>query len=98
VSAIFISHSSKDVDAARSMADWLRRAGYRSLFLDVDPEDGLVAGRDWERQLYARLRSCRAVIVLCSPSSMASDWCFAEITHARALGKDVWRRASSGRS
>jgi hypothetical protein len=28
--------------------------------------------------------------VLCSAHSMASPWCFAEITHARALGKPVF--------
>jgi hypothetical protein len=72
------------------MAEWLRGQGYQSLFLDLDPEAGLIAGREWEEQLYARLRACRAVIVLCSPHSMTSDWCFAEITHARSLGKDVF--------
>src|SRR5262249_44602092 len=34
-----------------------------------------------------RSRGCQAVIVLCSRASMASAWCFAEITHARAQGK-----------
>ncbi len=79
--AIFISHGSKDArDAqdARDMAVWLRQQGYESLFLDVDPEAGLVAGKDWEHQLYVRLRGCRAVIVLCSQHSMSSR------THARS--------------
>src|SRR5690606_1602683 len=30
------------------------------------------------------------VVLLCSAHSMASDWCFAEITHARALGKHLF--------
>jgi hypothetical protein len=57
------------------------------VFLDFDPEDGVPAGRDWERELYARLRGCQAVVVLCSEHSMASRWCFAEIALARFLGK-----------
>ena len=72
------------------MAARLREQGYQSLFLDFDPADGIPAGRDWEREIYARLRTCSGVVVLCSAHSMASDWCFAEITHARALGKRLF--------
>jgi WD40 repeat protein len=68
----------------------LAREGHRGIFLDFDPEEGIPAGRDWEKTLYSELRSCRAVIILCSAHSMASPWCFAEITHARALGKAVF--------
>lgn len=67
----------------------LEAAGHRSIFLDFDPADGIPVGRDWEVELYARLRSCRAFVVLCSEHSMTSHWCFAEITHAKALGKYV---------
>ena len=90
VSGIFISHSSRDREAAGAMAKRLRGEGYQSLFLDFDPADGIPAGRDWEREIYARLRNCSGVVVLCSAHSMASDWCFAEITHARALGKRLF--------
>lgn len=90
MSGIFISHSSRDRQAAQEMGERLRAQGYQSLFLDFDPADGIPAGRDWEREIYARLRSCSGVVVLCSAHSMASDWCFAEITHARALGKRLF--------
>jgi WD40 repeat protein len=90
LSAIFLSHSSADNDAALQIRDWLEKQGYRSMFLDFDPAQGIPAGRDWERELYAQLRASRAVIVLCSRHSMASPWCFAEITHARALGKALF--------
>lgn len=90
MSGIFISHSSRDREAAADMAARLRGRGYASLFLDFDPADGIPAGRDWERELYARLRSSGGVVVLCSEHSMASDWCFAEITYARALGKHLF--------
>ncbi|GGO79789.1 hypothetical protein GCM10011348_14980 [Marinobacterium nitratireducens] len=89
MAAIFISHSSADNEAATELAERLRARGFHSLFLDFDPEQGIPGGRSWERELYSRLRSAQAVLVLCSPESMASNWVFAEITHARALGKPV---------
>lgn len=90
MSSIFLSHSSKDNPIAEQVKARLFQMGHRSVFLDFDPADGIPAGRDWEKELYAKLRECRAVIVLCSHASMASRWCFAEITHAKALGKDVF--------
>jgi len=90
MAGIFISHSSRDRQAAAAMAARLRDQGYASLFLDFDPADGIPAGRDWEREIYARLRGCDAVVVLCSAEAMASDWCFAEIVYARALGKRLF--------
>ncbi len=40
--------------------------------------------------IYRNLKLARAVIVLCSPSSMASRWCFVEIAQAKALGKRIF--------
>lgn len=90
MSAIFISHSSKDNDRAAELRELLEKQGHRSIFFDYDPEQGIPAGREWEKELYAQLRSCQAVIVLCSSDSMKSMWCFAEITHAKALGKQIF--------
>ena len=90
MSAIFISHSSHDNAAAAAVRRRLEEQGHRSIFLDFDPADGIPAGHSWEQELYARLRACQAILVLCSEHSMASDWCFAEITHARSLGKHVF--------
>ena len=89
MSKIFLSHSSKDKANAEQVKARLEQWGHRSVFLDFDPEHGIPAGRDWEKELYAKLRECRAVIFLCSHASMASRWCFAEVTHARAQGKPV---------
>lgn len=86
---IFISHSSLDNDLAEDIVARLKQAGHTSVFLDFHPEDGIPPGRNWEQELYRRLRMCRAVIVLCTEHSMSSKWCFAEIAHARALGKPV---------
>ncbi len=90
VSAIFISHSSSDNAAAEELKERLAGEGHYSIFLDFDPVDGIPPGREWEQELYRNIRGCRAVIVLCSRHSMASRWCFMEITHARALGKALF--------
>ena len=90
MSSIFLSHSSQDNTIAGQVKARLEQWGHRSVFLDFDPEHGIPAGREWEKELYAKLRECRAVIILCSHASMASRWCFAEITHAKALGKPVF--------
>jgi hypothetical protein len=90
MSSVFISHSSRDHVVAENIASWLHSQGHASVFLDFDPANGIPAGRDWEQELYRNIRACRAVIVLCSEHSMASRWCFVEITHARALGKHTF--------
>lgn len=89
MAAIFISHSNADNAVVADLARALQQRGFLSLFLDFDPEKGIPGGRNWEQELYLQLRNCQAVIVLCSADAMASDWVFAEITHARALGKPV---------
>ena len=55
----------------------------------MDPEQGIVAGQSWERTLYRKLRSCRAVIALCTDNYLSSHWCFAEIALARMEGKHI---------
>jgi WD40 repeat protein len=90
VSLIFISHSWNDKPIALRMLGRLRDRGYEFLFLDSDPEAGLKAGQEWERELYRNLKLAAAVVVLCSPDSMKSPWCFAEIFQAKALGKAVF--------
>jgi WD40 repeat protein len=89
MSAIFISHSSRDHAIASELQTRLAEEGHRSIFLDFDPANGIPAGRNWERELYSQLRRCRAVIAIISEHSLASQWCFAELTHARALGKYI---------
>ena len=89
MSNIFISHNSGDNDITQQFFDELKKQGHHSLYLDFDPEQGIPAGRDWEQDLYRELRACQALLVLCSENSMNSKWCFAEITHAKALGKPV---------
>ncbi|HEX9736389.1 MAG TPA: TIR domain-containing protein [Thermoanaerobaculia bacterium] len=91
MSTLFISHSSSDNEAAAELARRLAEPprNHSSVFLDLDPEKGIVAGQSWERTLYRKLRACRAVIALCTDRYLASHWCFAEIALARMEGKHV---------
>jgi WD40 repeat protein len=90
MASFFISHSSRDGSLAEQVRDRLRGEGYEALFLDFDPEDGIPAGRDWELELYAQLRSSDAVVFLGSAASVDSKWCFAELALARLTGKPVF--------
>src|ERR687894_44541 len=88
--ALFISHSSHDRVATERVSSWLRRAGFTTVFVDVDPEQGIRAGRNWERELYAQLRRTEAVVFLATHAATASQWCFAELSLARSLGHPVF--------
>ncbi|MEM9535017.1 MAG: TIR domain-containing protein [Cyanobacteria bacterium P01_E01_bin.45] len=90
MSRIFISHSSKDDAAAESMKSWLEKQGYRSLFLDFDPEVGIEAGTEWKQVLYRKLRQSQAVIALVTPNWLASQWCDREVTLADEKGKSIF--------
>jgi hypothetical protein len=90
MSAIFISHSSKDNAWAERIATWLKEQGYEGIFLDFDPQNGIPAGRVWEKELYHQLRRCRAVIALCSDHFTASQWCLSEVAIASNLGKSLF--------
>jgi hypothetical protein len=48
MSRIFLSHSSSNNAEAVALCDWLKREGWDDIFLDVNPERGIVAGERWE--------------------------------------------------
>src|SRR5271169_6375942 len=87
---IFISHSSRDSDAADRMKAWLTSRGFENTFLDKDKTTGIPPGADWERTLYREVEQSHAFIILQTPDWLASKWCFAEFTQARALGKAIF--------
>ena len=87
--AIFISHSSKDRQASGDIKAALTRLGFEQAFLDFDKETGLDIGANWEKRLYEELTRCHAVVLVLTPAWLASKWCFAELTQARALGKVI---------
>src|SRR5215207_8443688 len=90
MTSLFVSHSSGDRVAAERVAERLQVEGFAALFLDFDPAYGIPAGRDWERELYAQLRKTDGVVFLASAASVASQWCFTEVSLARSLGKPVF--------
>ena len=69
--AILITHSSKDNAFAAELQARLLNKGHCSIFLDFDPEYEISSERNWERELYTKLRICQAVIALCSEHSIS---------------------------
>lgn len=88
---VFISHSSRDDEAARWVADWLQGLNFEAPFLDFDKHSGIPPGADWERTLYREIATSQALLIVQSSHWNASKWCFAEFTQARALGKPIFQ-------
>jgi hypothetical protein len=87
--AIFISHSSLDQKISDDIRGSLAKLGFEQVFLDFDKDSGIGAGENWERRLYEELTRCHAVILVLTPSWLASTWCRIELAQARALGKVI---------
>jgi WD40 repeat protein len=98
MSTIFISHSSKNNEVARDIEGRLAHQNHPSVFLDLDPEKGILAGQSWERTLYRKLRACRAVIAVLTDDYLSSHWCFAEVALARMMGKNIFALKVEGLS
>ena len=45
---IFISHSSRDNEAAARLKAWLASQGFETTFLDFDEDGGIAPGTRWE--------------------------------------------------
>ena len=86
---IFISHSSHNVERAHKILDWLVENGWSDVFLDDDPERGIVAGQRWKEALQKAAQRCQVVLALVSEQWLASGWCKAEIDAAKLMGKKV---------
>ena len=61
---IFISHSSRDNDAADRMKAWLASQRFENAFLDKDPATGIPPGANWEKTLYREVAQSQAVVIL----------------------------------
>ena len=86
---LFISHSSHNNDTAIQVRDWLAANGWDDVFLDLDPERGIVAGQRWKEALQKAAYRCEVVLALVSAEWLASGWCKSEIDAARLMGKKV---------
>jgi formylglycine-generating enzyme required for sulfatase activity len=91
VARVFLSHSSRDNEAANRMKAWLEGQHFDAPFLDFDKHSGIPPGANWEKTLYDEIRLSQALLILQTPNWSASRWCFAEFTQARALGKPVFQ-------
>jgi tetratricopeptide (TPR) repeat protein len=87
---VFISHSSRDNEAARKIFDWLRAQGFEEGFLDIDKHQGIPPGARWEQTLYEELERAQAVILILTKNWFDSKWCFAEFAQARSRGKAIF--------
>src|SRR5438309_9301857 len=98
MAAIFISHSRLDASEADDIKASLARLGFERVFLDFDKATGVGAGENWEKRLYEELSRCHAVILVLTPNWLASKWCFAELTQARALDHSSDHLQAHGRA
>jgi hypothetical protein len=83
---LFLSYSREDKELANDLEQWLREC---EVFLDVGVEDGISVGSEWEDAIYQALKDADGIVVLVTQNSIESKWCFAEITIARLLGKEI---------
>ena len=87
---IFLSHSSVDEREAVALNKWLTDNGWDDVFLDIDPQRGLVAGERWQEALRQAADRCEAVIFIVSPAWAKSKWCLAEFLLAKSLHKQIF--------
>jgi hypothetical protein len=90
MSRIFLSHSSANEIEAVALKQWLADNGWDDVFLDVDPERGLVAGERWQEALRRAADRCEAVVFVVSPAWAKSRWCLAEFLLAKNLHKQIF--------
>ena len=89
---LFVSHKTEDKAIANEILRRFLERGYsdKQIFLDSDPGSGIEAGTAWERKIYESLKHTRAMIVLCSPNWLKSQWCFVELGYAKAMAISVF--------
>ena len=90
MSRIFLSHSSVDEREAVALRDWLAQNGWDDVFLDLDPQRGLLAGERWQEALRRAADRCEAVVFIVTPAWARSKWCLAEFLLAKSLNKRIF--------
>lgn len=89
MSYLFISHSSNNDFESIALKEWLLKEGWDDVFLDLDPERGIVAGQRWERALHEAANRCDAVLFCVSQAWIDSQWCRKEFRLAHRLNKRI---------
>lgn len=82
---IFISYSRKDIDFVRKLAGDLETAGY-DVWWDITDLQG---GDDWVSKIAEAISASQFVVVVLTPTAIASDWVRKEYTQALSLRKKV---------
>jgi hypothetical protein len=83
---IFISHSTRNDDFARFLADHLVTAGF-DVWLD---EDAIRSGERWLARLQSAIEACGAFIVVMSRAARDSEWVERETLLAMDLKKPLY--------
>ncbi|MDO5055102.1 MAG: tetratricopeptide repeat protein [Pasteurella oralis] len=86
---LFISHSSVDNAESIALYNWLGELGW-SLFLDLDPNNGIQVGEEWRKKLGNSISECEGMILLISDNWLVSSHCFSEYQMAVALSKPIF--------
>jgi adenylate cyclase len=74
---VFLSYARQDADTARRFADAFQASGFTVWW-----DDALRSGETFDETIERALRDAKSVVVLWSPSSVASRWVRAEATQA----------------
>ncbi|UEA17570.1 TIR domain-containing protein [Pasteurella canis] len=86
---LFISHSSLDNAESIALYNWLSELGW-SLFLDLDPNNGIHVGEEWRKKLGSSINECEGMILLISDNWLISPHCLSEYQMAAALNKPIF--------
>lgn len=78
---IFISYSKQDRDVTEALADYLTTEGYVVWW-----DTSLVSGESFRTAIDEQLDAARAIIVIWSKNSIASDWVISEAEHGARRG------------
>ncbi|MDT3445399.1 TIR domain-containing protein [Pseudofrankia sp. BMG5.37] len=85
---VFISYARGDAVVGQLLRKKIVAAGH-DVFLDTAHDRGIRIGEEWEKRLYRELRAADALVAVITSSSVASNWCLAEVAVARSRGAVV---------
>ena len=89
---VFISYSRRDGEFVRDLYGFLSEAG-RDVW--VDWED-IPPASQWEQDIYDSIDAADSLVFVVSASSLASEYCLAELGHAQGRGKRIVPLACDG--
>ena len=82
---IYICHSRKDLETARTITRIIESGGY-SCFVDYD---GIYSGDDFAKRIHDAIEGCGLFVFLLSENTKQSRWSLSELSTAIGLGKTI---------